>query len=234
MESLLDLLIPLLFIVIILIINVLARAKELQQKGPEGRKPQASAWTRLASQEQIRKLLEEAARGGPAGGGGQSRRPARERPEAYGGPSGMPAGRVTPTARREAPSAERAPARTAGRDERHIRKPPPPPKAAHVPVEKRHRKPRVKSHKAATEKGKFRGGLERRLRKREAAKPRPARVPGMPVEASAIGEGGVMRPGGEQRAAAKLLGDFTRHSLRRAIVMSELLGAPVGLRPPRA
>jgi len=234
MESLLELLIPLLFIVIILIINVLARVKEAQQKGPEGRKPRASPWTRLASQQQIRKFLEEAARGGPARGGGESRQPTRERPETYGGPSGMPAGRVTPTARREAPSAERPAARTAGRDERHIRKPPPPPKAAHVPVEKRHRKPRVKSRKATTEKRKFRGGLERRLREREAARPQPAAVPGISVEASAIGEGEMTRPGGEQRAAAKLLPDFKRRSLRRAIVMSEVLGAPVGLRPPRA
>jgi len=232
METLFELLIPLLFIAVILIVNILARVKEAQ-KGPSGERREATPWTRLAGQEQIRKFLEDAARGTAAKRPQQGPQRAQEGRTAYGGPTGMPAGRVTPTARRRTTSTESSADQARRREARHLRTPPPPP-ATHVPVEKKQQKPHVHSRKSATEKRKFEGSLEHRMRSREAKRPKGAPAAGATVKAAAIGAGEATQArAGAAETTPTLLPKFSRGSLRRAIVMSEVLATPVGLRPPR-
>ena len=235
METLFELLLPLLFIAIILIINILARVKEAQ-KGQPGQRRQESPWMQLASTEQIRKFLEEASRGAAGRSRAQQDRQPGIAPRAtYGGPAGMPAGTMTPSARRGTSAGGRPAVQEHRREARHLRTPPPPPEPSRVPVEKRHREPQVRTRQARTEKRKFEGALERRLREREAAAAKARETAGVPVSAAAIGEGRGKPASARAKAGpSRLLADFSRSSLRRAIVMSEVLGAPVGLRPPRA
>lgn len=221
MEKLFELLVPLLFIAVILIVNILARAKEAQ-KGGSGEKREATPWTRIASQKQIRQFLEDAA------GGGQ------KRPQRHGGPEGMPAGRVTPTARRQTTPTASSPDQAHRREARHVRTPTPPPAPRRGPVEKSTREPQPRSLQSATRKPTFEGGLELRMRNREAKRPKGAPAPGTTLRAAgapSMGEATQATPAAE--TPSKLLRKLNLGSLRRAIVLSEALGTPAGLRPPR-
>lgn len=235
METLFELLVPLLFIAVILIVNILARVKEAQ-KGPSGERREATPWTRLAGPEQIRKFLEDTTAGTAAKGPQQDPQPAQEGRTAYGGPTGMPAGRVTPTARRRTTPTESSADQARRREARHLRTPPPPPEPAHVPVEKRQRKPRVRSRASTTEKSKFEfeGGLEKRMASRDAKRLKGAPAAGATIKAGVTGAGeATQAAAGAAETTSTLLPKFSRGSLRRAIVMSEVLATPVGLRPPR-
>ncbi len=224
MEALFEILVPLLIIAVIVIINILARIKETQEKDERERTGEPATKARLATPDQIRKFLEEAGRTGARRQGEQAPEAPPQRQTRYGAPAGMPAGSVTPAeqARRSEDTRRR---------QRTQRTPPPPPQTKRVPLEQRRRESKLATRTGRSEKRKFESSFERRSREQEAAKPKRG-APG--IRATAIGTGKKARPGiaSKDKTDATLLPKFNRRSLRRAIVMSEILGSPVALKQP--
>jgi len=224
MEVLFRLLVPLVFVGIV-IINALVRMKQFQkdqEKRLQGKKPPQSAWNYIADTDEIKKFLEQTT------GAKSVAPPAPRGRSAAGGPMGLPEGTVRPTGRRTAravppaPSAQR-PALRATRAPEPLHKVPGE-NVAEVERHPRTEKPHFKTHQLTSTQGRALSTITTKYDRapdeevqKTRAKPAPKHALGSTVEES-----------------ASLVPELTRGNLRRAIVMSEVLGAPVAFRGPIA
>jgi hypothetical protein len=246
MRDLMGLLIPLIFVAIA-IINVVVRLK-LATKNRPGEKKR-SAWSYLANPEELRKFLEE------TGGVKPTRRPPSTQRPTGGAPVGMPVGTVTPTRRRltgpietgppaapqEVPPASvKSTLRTPGENIAE--------RETHAHTEDEH----LVSHGSQVGRRAFEGSLKKRLRgrseraDRRTTEPKNAALPDAPLppsraqtEPKTVALPDAPLPpsraqtealGVTVEASEPLAGSFTRRGLRRAVVMSEILGRPVAMR----
>lgn len=210
------------------IISALAKAKQASRKD-EPSKP--SDWTRMAGRDQIQEFLEEASR--QTGARRQAPGPKKT------GPTGMPAGGVTPTAprtRRAAAPQQRAQPARGTRGLRQLA-----PSQAKESTRKRldledaeplaqgekpTMGPRLRGRKRTLKTGIDRGASARRGPQDRIALAAAASAPA--PEARAAPQAAQPSPA----ETATLIPELKRQNLRRAIVMAEVLGTPIGLRPP--
>ncbi|MHC4713727.1 MAG: hypothetical protein ACYTAN_10730 [Planctomycetota bacterium] len=226
MGGLLEYLIPVI-ILAIWIISIIRKATESQRRrqegGESGEKRPASPWRILTDKDELRRMLEEAQKRGAKPPERPDQAPPESAPFAARGAPGMPAGRVTPKAPR--------------RPAKHRRLPPAAPeKKPKRPVGTRMKTPSVakrefKTSTFASDKRTFEGALEKRMEARAAKRrPEPVTAARKPPAAPTA------RPAPEPAAAPAreaLVPQLSRANLRRAIVMSEVLGPPLGIKGPR-
>ena len=233
MPGLMRILVPLVFLGVV-VVRIILSFKEMQKRESQRRKQggEKGEWTHVADAGEIRRFLKEAQQGARGGPAQQKPRPVRR------GPAGLPPGAVTPGGprkRREAANPPAAPKPAAGkrtrRRARTLAAAPPAQRAApgsrfdarepHVKNIVEH----VKAHKFEGPQGTPKGKLATKLRRKaQQAKAVPA-----PPAASVAPS--VPKPGTVEETEA-LVPTISRQSLRRAIVMSEVLGKPIGMRAP--
>ncbi len=225
MDKLLTILMPV-FIVVIIIINAIAKMKEVEKTQ---RAKQGGEWKELGGAGEVRKFLQQAATGAARTpetrpGGETPRRAATGRP---GGEGFLPKATGPVAGTFAAPGIEPS----ARRKAKHVRQAPPPP-ARPAPTGVRRLlvdRPRV-GPSGASAPGSASGANEAAKaaapdRKRHEAGSQRARV----AEDAAMEAGDVRRG----RATTRVP-ELGRSRLRDAIVMAEVLGTPVAFRAPKA
>ncbi|MCD6404632.1 MAG: hypothetical protein J7M19_02270 [Planctomycetes bacterium] len=253
-------LIPLFFVLIIIIIQILVKLKQMDkgQSSSTGQK-----WTSLADTEELRKFLRQVSQPGSPAGPRQAQAPRETGPGPHGGvrpiargPVGLPAGRVTPTAPRahHIPGPRKAAAPPPR--PRHIRQQPPArptvrrfvpdSTAADMTIEES-----IRTHGIDAEPPEVETSVERRehaprrqvsrLAANHNAVEKATDAAGqatVKAEKAAEEAGRTSGKASSQSAFTAKIGvtmpQLDRERLRQAIVMAEVLGVPLALRDPGA
>lgn len=237
-DTIISLLIPIVFVVIA-IGNVLARARKAQSR--QGDQDESEDVIYQATPDEIRRFLQTI-----TGASAPPSPPPQQRPSA---PAGMPQGTVTPTRRRSAGIAPGRPAWPPA--PRPAQKPPAPEEETTrrlVPDDDR-LVPAVESHlkgrRLESDRQSLDTSVESHVRSRHLAQSqhslepgieahlKEARLEGRPVAAARRTGGATGAVGARQtRAAGIRLPVLGQASLKQAIVLSEILAPPVGMRSP--